>query len=103
MNSGLRGCRRTYHTILKLADHALPFLKCYLQSSLDHEFFLLLQIPILTIRRGVRVARSYNSIYLACAGRHSAQPVQKLAATPEMLSVTRHAYNKNDVLGFGSG
>jgi hypothetical protein len=51
----------------------------------------------------VRVAGSYNSILLARDGVscHSAQPVQKLAATPEMLNVSRRSQKKNDVLGFG--
>jgi hypothetical protein len=57
-------------------------------------FFLLLQLTILMVRAtNIKAQRapatgSYNSILLARDGVscHSAQPVQKLAATPEMLN-----------------
>jgi hypothetical protein len=32
MSSGLRGCRRTYYSILKRAAHGLPILKWYAKS-----------------------------------------------------------------------
>jgi hypothetical protein len=37
-SSGLRGCRRTYHTILKLADHALVnfALNCRKKNAMLH-------------------------------------------------------------------